>query len=60
MATVTFSNTFDFDNPSYYYHYTSGTGTYLIPFYIVSTEKIPDAWENMEEKVSVSASQITQ
>lgn len=27
MATVTFSSTFDFNSSSYYYHYTSGTGT---------------------------------
>lgn len=27
MATLIFSNELDFQNPSYYYHYTRGTGT---------------------------------
>lgn len=39
---------------------TNGTGTYLIPFYIISGEQIPDSWEKMEEKVTVNATQITQ
>lgn len=39
---------------------TNGTGTYLIPFYIISEEQIPDKWEKMEEKVTVTATQITQ